>query len=74
MQNSLNNDGLYRVYFNEMAGEYMLMHENIWNAFDDLPLYRRSFMQKLYAGTAEECIAFVKSQPNNPDGCIVMRE
>lgn len=72
MQNSLNNDGLYRVYFNNIDKHFILVHENLWLTIDDMPLYRKSFLDKLYAGTGDECVEFVKSQPSNPESCIVI--
>jgi hypothetical protein len=72
MQNSLNNDGLYRVYFDQLATIYVLIHEKLWLHVDNKPYVFVNSINKLYAGTGDECIEFVKSQPENPEGCIVL--
>ena len=72
MQNSLNNDGLYRVYFDLVFNNYVLVHEKLWIHVDNQPYVFVNSINKLYAGNADECIEFVKSQPDNPEGCIVL--
>jgi hypothetical protein len=69
MQNSLNNDGLYRVYFNSIAQHFVLIHENLWNSFDTMPSDKTWFLEKVYAGTESECEDFIRMQRDPQDPC-----
>jgi len=68
MQNEFDNY-LYRVYFNTEAQHFVMISENLWNDLDAMPKHMTWFMEKVYAGTHDECLEFLRMQKDPPDPC-----